>query len=186
MGCLLCRSVFCCYICSLHCLSIVCECTQLQKEAQLRWDFVCPLSIWDVSLSNRELCAITCLRYIRWASSINVRSNVIEIGLSSLSVCVIATSLLRRSWCMMSYRSSLHLACLLMMGANMWRDLDTVNLFTYDVGSIFCATRWWRLELAVSNVLVLHLGGASSLRAQSVIGVKLSSFRMVSLLPVQC
>ena len=41
---------------------------------------------------------------------------------------------------MMSYRSSLLLACLLMMDANMWRDLEPVSLFTYDVGSIFCAT----------------------------------------------
>ena len=32
------------------------------------------------------------------------------------------------------------MACLLMMDANMWRDVVTVILFTYDVGSIFCAT----------------------------------------------
>ena len=41
---------------------------------------------------------------------------------------------------MMSYRSSLLLACLLVIVANMWRDLEAVSLFTYDVGSIFCAT----------------------------------------------
>ena len=36
---------------------------------------------------------------------------------------------------MMSSRSSLHRACLLVMDANMWRDLETVSLFTYDVGT---------------------------------------------------
>ena len=45
-----------------------------------------------------------------------------------------------RSWCIMLYRSSLLLACLLMIDANMWRDLETVSWCTWDVGSIFCAT----------------------------------------------
>ena len=125
-----------------------------------------------------------------------MRSNVIGIGLSSL-VFVIATSRCsksssRRSWCMMSYRSSLLLACLLVIVANMWRDLEAVSLFTYDVGSIFCATfsRASCTALMVAsrvsgNVSVLHPGGASLLRAQSVIGAESSSFRRVPLLPVQ-
>ena len=82
-----------------------------------------------------------------------------------------------RSWCMMSYRSSLLLACLLMMDANMWRDLETVSRCTWDVGSIFCATFSRALCIALmvasgvsGRVVVLHPGGASSLRAQSVIG----------------
>ena len=61
-------------------------------------------------------------------------------------------------------------ACLLMMDANMWRDLETVSLFTCDVGSIFCATfsraSWIALMVASGvsgNVLVLHPGVASSL-----------------------
>ena len=41
---------------------------------------------------------------------------------------------------MMSYRSSLLLACLQMIDANIWRELETVILFTGDVGSIFFAT----------------------------------------------
>ena len=78
-----------------------------------------------------------------------------------------------------------------MMDANIWRDLETVSLFTYDVGSIFYATfsRASRIALMVAsgvsgNVLVLHPGGASSLRAQSVIGAKLSSLCRVPLLTV--
>ena len=126
-----------------------------------------------------------------------MKSNVIGIALSSTSVCVIDTSkffrsLLRRSWFMMSYRSSLLLASLLMVKANMWRDLEAVSLFTYDVGSIFCATfsRASCTALMVAsrvsgNVSVLHPGGASLLRAQSVIGAESSSFRRVPLLPVQ-
>ena len=64
----------------------------------------------------------------------------------------------------------------------MWRDLETDSLFTCNVGSIFCATfsRASCIALMVAsgvsgNVLVLHTGGASSLRAQSVIGAKLST-----------
>ena len=64
-----------------------------------------------------------------------------------------------------------------MMDADMWRDLKTVSLFTYDVGSIFCVTfsRASCIALMVAsgvsgNVLVLYPGGASLLRAQSVIG----------------
>ena len=90
-------------------------------------------------------------------------------------MCIVDTSnwsrsSLRRSWCMMSYRSSLLLACLLMMDANMWRDLETVSLFTCNVGSIFCTTFSMASCIALmvasgvsGNVLVLHPGGASSL-----------------------
>ena len=74
----------------------------------------------------------------------------------------------------------------------MWRDLETVSLFAYDFGSIFCSTfsRASCPALMVAsgvngNVLVLHPGGASSLRAQSIIGAELSSFHRVPLLPVQ-
>ena len=126
-----------------------------------------------------------------------MRSNVIGIELSSSSVCVIATSRFSRSssrcsWCMMSYRSSLLLACLLMIDANMWRDLETVSRFTDDVESVFCATfsRASCTALIVASgvsgdALVLHPGGASSLRAQSLIGAKLSSFCRAPLLLVQ-
>ena len=77
---------------------------------------------------------------------------------------------------MMSYRSSLLLAWLLMMDANIWRDLETVSFFTGDVGSIFFATfsRASCTALMVASgvsgsVLDLHPGGASSLPVYSVI-----------------
>ena len=54
-GVLLCRIVFCCSICPLTCLSIVCECTQFQTEARSPRDFVCLLSVWNVSLSTHDL-----------------------------------------------------------------------------------------------------------------------------------
>ena len=80
---------------------------------------------------------------------------------------------------MISYRSSLLLAYLLRMDANMWRDLETVSLFTDDVESVFCATfsraSFTALMVASGisgNVLVLHPGDASSLRAHSVIGAR--------------
>ena len=72
------------------------------------------------------------------------------------------------------------------------RDLEAVSLFTYNVESIFCATfsRASCTALMVAsvvscNVSVFHPDGASSFRAQSVIGAELSSFRRVPLLPVQ-
>ena len=88
-------------------------------------------------------------------------------------MCVIDTSKcsrssLRRSWCMMLCRSSLVLACLLMRDANMWRNLETVSLFTYDGGSFFCAFSMALCTAMIvasgvsGNVLVLlHPGGAS-------------------------
>ena len=61
---------------------------------------------------------------------------------------------------------------------DMWRDLETVSRCMWDVGSIFCATfsRASCIALMVASgvsdsVSVLHPGGASSLRAQSGIGV---------------
>ena len=58
---------------------------------------------------------------------------------------------------MMSYRTSLLLACLLMMDANMWCDLETVSLFTYGVGSNSQRPRVQMVTSGVSgNVLALH------------------------------
>ena len=78
-----------------------------------------------------------------------------------------------------------------MIDANMWRDLETVSRSTWDVRSIYCATfsRASCIALMVAfgvsgSVLVLHPGGASSLRAQSVIGVDSWSLCSVPLLTV--
>ena len=49
-GCLLCQRFFCCFIYLLHYPSIVCDCTQIQKEARSSRDFLCLLYVYRVFL----------------------------------------------------------------------------------------------------------------------------------------
>ena len=88
----------------------------------------------------------------------------------------------------------------------MWHNLETVSLLALELGSILrhlffrlgleglgpnpyqkvVPSRLYMVASGVNGiVLVLHPGGASSLRAQSVIEAELSPLRSVPLLPMQ-
>ena len=49
------------YVYSTACPSYA-KCTHSRKEARSPRDFFCQLSVWDVPVSTRELCASTCFR----------------------------------------------------------------------------------------------------------------------------